>query len=93
MIQFVLYISSFGLVAVGAISLISALNAQKTWKICLASASALVPALFGVWLFMAAGLKIGDLPKLIRQANSEFSQIATALSQSASQNSSSFQYP
>ncbi len=77
MTQLAVYLLSMGLVVLGALAFISALNIPGRVRMGLACLAACVPAAAGVWIFHSSGLKIADFGRLLRSATADIQRMTS----------------
>lgn len=71
MVQLFIYLVSAGLVVLGALGFIAALNISGKIRAFLACLAACVPIAVGVWLFHSSGLRISDFGMLVQATAKE----------------------
>ncbi len=76
MIPLFLYVLSVGLVILGAMAFIAALQIWGRFRMILACLAACVPIAAGVYLFRSSGLKISDWSRLLHSADVEATRTA-----------------
>lgn len=79
MVQLFIYLISAGLVVLGALGFIAALNIPGRFRSVLACLAACVPIVVGGWLFKSSGLRLQDLGPLVQEAAKEVQETARGL--------------
>ena len=75
MVDLAVYLICVGMVVLGALGMIRALSIAGKTRMVVACVAAAVPIAAGVWLFRSAGLKLGDLDRLMQASAGEIRQV------------------
>lgn len=79
MIPLFLYLLCAGLVVLGALAFIVALQIPSPVRMAIACLLACVPVATGVYLFRSSGLKISDWDRLLRSTDREMKQMGEGM--------------
>ena len=81
MTQLAVYLICMGLVVLGAMAFIAALNIPSRIRMVVGCLAACVPVAAGIWTFRSAALQVSDFGPLLRNASREIRQLVENLKQ------------